>query len=215
MSVRYEMENCEWIIFRYGAMLVLWIFTIGKSETAWILFFAVWFHPGGGGGGEHFHICMHIKYVQCERLPFSALNFRSGAYYLHKWQKYSAPETIIFKISLRSSRSSRAHGRLTTASPKAFVQRPGVSGWPECRPDASYSQFRRPPLSCSSLLRSPTFSCSSSLRRPPFFATAHTYQNLGWVPPPPPPDLIFQTETACKFKMWLDFIILAKTWHFL
>ena len=31
-------------------------------------------------------------YVPRERLPFSALNFRSGAYHFHIWQKYSAPE---------------------------------------------------------------------------------------------------------------------------
>ena len=60
--------------------------------------------------------CMHIGYVPRERPPFSALNFRSGAYHFHKWHNillrsitillfFSVLETIIFTISLRSSHS--------------------------------------------------------------------------------------------------------------
>ena len=38
-----------------------------------------------GGGGTS--ICIHIGYVPRERPPFSALNFRPGAYHFHKFQK--------------------------------------------------------------------------------------------------------------------------------
>ena len=72
--------------------------------------------PGGGGGTS---ICMHIGYVPRERPPFSALNFRSGAYHFHKSENpfrsitilnfladFAVTGTIIFKISLISTRSS-------------------------------------------------------------------------------------------------------------
>ena len=73
-----------------------------------------------GGGGRYLHN-MHIGYVPRERPPFSALNFRSGAYHFHKLPKksvsahhhfkifladFAVPETIIFKISLISTHSS-------------------------------------------------------------------------------------------------------------
>ena len=88
---------------------------------------------------------MHIGYVPRERPPFSALNFRSGAYHFHKLPKnpfrritilyfladFAVPETIIFKISLISTRSS-----------PPTAGRPRVSSWPERQPDASW-QFRR------------------------------------------------------------------------
>ena len=84
---------------------------------------------------------MHIGYVPRERPPFSALNFRSGAYNFHKFPKksvpehhhftfladFAVPETIIFTISVISTRSSPP---------------PRVSSRPERQPDASW-QFRR------------------------------------------------------------------------
>ena len=39
-----------------------------------------------GGGGTSIYVYMHIGYVPRERPPFSALNFRSGAYHFHKCQ---------------------------------------------------------------------------------------------------------------------------------
>ena len=104
--------------------------------------------PERGGG---YSICMHIGYVPRERPPFSALNFRSGAYHFHKLPKISVPEhhhfyifwrilpfpeTIIFKISLISTRSSPpTAGSAANAAPR-------VSSRPERQPDASW-QFRR------------------------------------------------------------------------
>ena len=68
---------------------------------------------GGGGGGVYFHM-----YAYWERPPFSAMNFRSGAYHFHKFllknpfrsitilnflADFAVPETIIFKISLKET----------------------------------------------------------------------------------------------------------------
>ena len=77
---------------------------------------------------------MHIGYVPRERPPFSALNFRSGAYHNHKlpqipfrsitilhvWADFAVPETTIFKISLISTRSSppMAGSSLRSAAPR-------------------------------------------------------------------------------------------------
>ena len=80
--------------------------------------FAKW--SGTRGGGGYFHMYAYWVYVPRERPPFSALNFRSGAYHFHKlpknpfrsiiilhfWADFAVPETIIFKISLISTRSS-------------------------------------------------------------------------------------------------------------
>ena len=104
--------------------------------------------PGGWGGG-YFHICMHIGYVPCERTPFSALNFRSGAYIIFtndrkicsgasQFYIFCHSEDHHFQTVFNFNPFIAAHGRLTTAS----QQRPGVSGRPECQPDASYSQFQ-------------------------------------------------------------------------
>ena len=88
-------------------------------------------NPGGGG----YSICMHIGYVPRERPPFSALKFRSGAYNFHKFPKnpfrsitilhfladFAVPETIIFKFSLISTRSS------PPTAGSAWTQRRGLA----------------------------------------------------------------------------------------
>ena len=138
------------------------------------------------------------KFVPCERPPFQP--------------QISAPEHIIFtndkNILLRSITiwhfcSSgdhhfqnlflfkpfiAAHGRLTAASPNA-KQRPRVSGWPECQPDTSYKSVPETPTITLELAPEPRIFTLEPLRSPPIFhfAVAHTYQNLGRVPPPPPP----------------------------
>ena len=90
-----------------------------------------------GGGGTS--ICMHIGYVPRERPPFSALNFRSGAYHFHKYPKKSIPE----------------HHHFTS-----------FGGF--CRSGDHHFQnvFNFNPFSASSSFRSPVF--SSSFRSPHF-----------------------------------------------
>ena len=104
---------------------------------------------------------------------------------LHFLADFAVPETIIFKISLNYFNPFIAsHGRLS----------PRVSSRPERQPDASW-QFRRLAFSRSKRIKivpePRIFTLDRELvpePRPIFhFAAAHTYQNLGWVPPPPPP----------------------------
>ena len=102
--------------------------------------------PGGVGGGGGTSICMHIGYVPRERPPFSALNFRSGAYHFHKLPKnqsvpehhhftfladFAVPETIIFKISLIWTRSSPPTAG--SARTQSVRQRRGFAAVPEIR----------------------------------------------------------------------------------
>ena len=95
--------------------------------------------PPGGGGTS---ICMHIGYVPQERPPFSALNFRSGAYHFHKFPKnlfrsitilhiladFAVPETIIFNISLISTCSSPPTAGAARTQRRGLARRPGSSG---------------------------------------------------------------------------------------
>ena len=144
-----------------------------------------WIDKSRGGGTS---ICMHIGYVPRERPPFSALNFRFGAYHLHKFPKnpfrsitilhfladFAVPETIIFKISLISINPFIAsHGRLSpnakrSAAPRRGLARPLV---PEPRIFTLDRELVPEPL--------PIF----------HFAAAHRLPTKIWgeYPPPPPP----------------------------
>ena len=122
---------------------------------------------------------MHIG-VSRERTPFSALNFRSGAYNFHKFPTTKNPfrifgriGDIIFKISLISTRSSPP-----TACSAPFGSHSGDSHF--------HAQ------NGSSSFRSPTFSRStgSPFRSPcPFFTLPRHIPIKMWgeYPPPPPP----------------------------
>ena len=125
---------------------------------------------------------MHIGYVPQTRPQISAMNFRSGAYHFHKLPKNPFRSITmlhfwrIFKISLISTRVS------------------GRSGAPHFHAQNGSSSFRSPPFSSSKRLKlvpeTPIFTLDRELVPEPLpffhFASAHTYQNLGWVPPPPP-----------------------------
>ena len=113
--------------------------------------------PGGGGTS----ICMHIGYVPRERPPFSALNFRSGTYHFHKLPKnpfrsitilqfladFAVPETIIFKISFISTRSSPPTAG--SARTQSIRQRRGLAAG-QTRPGSSGDSFPRSPEFSSS-----------------------------------------------------------------
>ena len=97
---------------------------------------------------------MHIGYVPRERPPFSALNFRSGAYHFHKLQKNpfrSITILIFFGGFCRSGDHHfhnffnfnpfiASHGGLSPNAKRSAA--PRVSSRPERQPDASW-QFRR------------------------------------------------------------------------
>ena len=133
----------------------MWVWTYYDGVFLCTLIFFFFLAAQGGGlnplnpppprrsatGGTS--ICMHIGYVPQERPPFSALNFRSGAYHFHKfpknpfrsitilhfWADFAVPETIIFKIYIIFNPFIASHGRLSpNAAPRVSQTRPGSSG---------------------------------------------------------------------------------------
>ena len=78
--------------------------------------------PGGGGVLPWYYVCAY-----CERPPFSALNFRSGAYHFHKWPKnpFRSIAILLFFFAVPGDHHFQnffsfdpfivAHGRLTAA----------------------------------------------------------------------------------------------------
>ena len=192
------------ILIRRGINLVLW-------KKLWVLLFSlicmiclktwkiVTTRPG-----------LHYMYVPRERPPFSALNFRSGAYHFHKLPKISVPEHHHFTFFGGFCRSGdhnfqnffnfnpfiAFYGRLSPNAPR-------VSGRPERQPDASWpfsrlktDQARSGALhfqaqNGSSSFRRPAFarSTGSSFRSPgPFFTLPRHIPTKIWgeYPPPPP-----------------------------
>ena len=180
-------------------------------------------HPAGGGGGTSI---MYAYWVCAARetpifspeFPFRSISFSQitkknpfrSITILHFLAYFAVPETIIFKISLISTRSSPPTAG--SARTQSVRQRRGLAAVPEIRiftlkTDQARSgapQFHA--QNGSSSFRSPAISRSKRLKLVPephiftldqelvpeplpifHFAAAHTYQNLGWVPPPPPP----------------------------
>ena len=145
----------------------------------------------------------YFGYVPHERPPFSALNFRSGAYHFHKFPKnlfrsitilhfladFAVPETIIFKINFNLFIAS--HGRLSPNAKRWAAQvsqtRPGSSGDSHFHAQNGSSSFRSPAFSSSKRLKPVPepriFTLDRELVPEPLpifnFAAAHTYQYLG------------------------------------
>ena len=134
---------------------------------------------------------VHCGYVPLERPPFSALNFRSRAYHFHKYnqKKKSTPEAIIFKMSLPSSRSFAAHGRLLQpARTRSVLAAPRGYSRPECQPDASYKSAPETPIHARARSRAPHFHARAA-PEPPIFTLPWHIPTKMWAeyPPPPPP----------------------------
>ena len=121
--------------------------------------------PREGGGGTS--IYMHIGYVPRKRPPFSAPNFRAGAYYFHKLLKKikkSVPEhhhSTVFGGFCRSRDHHfqnffnfnpfiASHGQLSPNAKHSAA--PRVSSRPERQPDASW-QFQRFAFSSSKRIK--------------------------------------------------------------
>ena len=184
---------------------------------------------GGGGTSIGMHIGYVPRerpLIFSPKFPFRNISFsqmtqKSGPEH-HHFTFFAVPETIIFKISLIAIAS---HDRLSPNSKRSAA--PRFSGRPECQPDASW-QFRKPAFSRSTRLklgpelaphfhaqytaqapsvRSPAFSRSTVELGPEpgpisHFSAAHSYQNLGWIPPPPPGGLhlrVFDIRFLPKF----------------
>ena len=144
---------------------------------------------------------------QLERQPDASWQFQRLAFSRSKRIKL-VPEPRIFKIKTAQARSGAPHfqaqnGSSSFRSP-AFSSSKRLKLVPEprifklktaqARSGAPHFQAQNG----SSSFRSPAFSSSKRLKLVPeplpifHFAAAHTYQNLGWVPPPPP-----RWEFAC------------------
>ena len=161
---------------------------------------------------------MHIGYVPRERPPFSALNFRSGAYNFHKLPKknpfrtitilhfladFAVPETIIFKISLISTRSfaSRRAAQRVSSRPERQPDASGSSGDSHFHAQNGSSSFRSPRIFKLKIAEprsgAPHFhALDRQLVAEPgpifHFAAAHYLPKFGVSyppphPPPPPP----------------------------
>ena len=158
------------------------------------------------------YICMHIGYVPRERPPFSALNFRSGAYHFHKRPKNPVRNITILHLFCRSgdhhfqnffsfNTFTASHGRLSPNAKRSAA--PRVSDRPECQPalDASW-QFRRPAFSRSTAELVPEVSIFTLDRRArsgvraDFSLCRGTYlTKFGVSSPPPPPDVAVTRST--------------------
>ena len=145
---------------------------------------------GGGGGGTSI-------YVPRERPPFSALNFCSGA------SPFLAARHSLHFLPLRRPSLSKyiyvqaIHGRPQPAycsQPEWFVfgQRPGVSGRPECQPNASCKVSSGDPYfharAHSAVLHFHAQVRSGAHPPPQFSLCRDTYlPKCGASAPPPPP----------------------------
>ena len=123
--------------------------------------------------GRGTSICMHIGPVPRERPPFSALNFRPGAYNFHKLPKNPFRSITILHFFGGFCRSGDYHFKNLVnfntfiASHGRLRQRRGLAALPEIRivtlkmdqTRSGYSHFHA--QNGSSSLRSPTFSRST------------------------------------------------------
>ena len=160
--------------------------------------------PGGGGGDVH-NVCI-LGMCRGERPPFSALNFRSGAYHFTNYQKNSGPEHHHFTLLGGFCRSGDHHfqnffnfnpfirlprpaqpERGLVAGQSASQTRPGNSGDSHFHAENGSSSVRSPAFSRSKRLKlvpePRIFTLDRELVPEPgpifHFAAAHTYQNLG------------------------------------
>ena len=117
--------------------------------------------------------------------PFSALNFRSrgisfsqitnkSAPEHQNFRSFAAPETIIFKISLPSSRSVAAHGRFTAVRPALWgYSRPELPARRVLQVSSGDPQFHTRVRS-----RDPHFHARAALQPPHFSLCRGTYMYL-------------------------------------
>ena len=164
-----------------------------------------------------------------ERPPFSALNFRSGAYHFHKYPKnpfrsitilhfladFAVPETIIFKISLISTRSSPPTSRTQSVRQRRGLARRvlhGSSGDSHFHAQNGSSSFRSPAFSSSKRLKLVPEPRIFKLDRelvpeplPIFTLPRHIPTKIwGDYPPPPPPPGRLWTRLYGKRREWKE-----------
>ena len=128
----------------------------------------------------------HIIFTNFQKNPFWSITI------LHFWADFAVPETIIFKISLISTRSSPPTAG--SAQRCGLARRVlAVGDWHyfsrskriKLVPEPNIFKFK----TAQARSGAPHFHARPGARSGALahFAAAHTYQNLGWVSPPPPP----------------------------
>ena len=148
---------------------------------------------------------MHIGYVPRERPPFSALNFRSGAYHFHKLPQKIRSGASPFYIFWRICRSGDNHFQIslisTRSSPptagsartQSVRQRRGLAAVPEIRIFTLKTAQAR---SGAPHFQARNGSTGSSFRSPcPFCTLPRHIPTKIWGEYPPPPGGGF---TSCK-----------------
>ena len=139
-----------------------------------------------GGGALPYKNYVHIETpifspkFSLQSISFSQITEKSAPEH-HHFRVFAAPETIIFKISYLQA----------VSSPPACGQpeRSGAIAAPETTNFTRWSPRQRPTFSRSSALAPApeTIIFTQAAPEPHIFhfAVAHTYQNVGRVPPPP------------------------------
>ena len=163
--------------------------------------------PGGGSS-----ICMHIGYVPQKRLPFSALNFRSGAYNFQKFPQKSVPEHHQFTFFGGFCRSGdhhfpnffnfnpfiASHGRLSPyAAPRVSQTRPGSSGESHFHAKTDQARSGDPHFHARPGARSGALANFSLWRG--------TWPKFGVSTPPPPPRGGLRLSLTHKTKLTKPF----------
>ena len=179
--------------------------------TKYLIYFSathsfVYSYRGGGGTS----ICMHIGYVPRERPPifspeflFRSISF-SQITILHFLADFAVPETIIFKISLSSTRSSPPTAG--SARTQSVRQRRGLATVPEIRIfRLKTAQARSGAPHFQARSRAPHFHARPGARSG---AVAHcslcpgTYlPTFGVSTPPPPPGFISTVQEMFCWKL--------------
>ena len=172
--------------------------------------------PGGGGALPYWVFSIFETPNFSPKFPLQSISFShththtKSAPEHHHFRVFTALETIIFKMSLSSSCFIAAHGRFTSASPntKRLASAPGLQPARVPARRILHVSSGDPQFHARACSRAPHFHARAAPEPPIFqFAIAHTYQNVGRVPPPPPPPGLFYSfhKLLHQFSIFTDY----------
>ena len=169
----------------------------------------------GGGGEGHFHICAYWVCAIFEtpifspKLPLQSISF-SQIKFKNPLRSITILEFLPFQrpsfskfLYLQAVPSPPTAGLLRPARTRSF--RPASRGYsrPECQPTRPTSRLQRPQFHARAPSRALHFHARAAPEPPIFlFAVAHTYQNVGRVPPAPRVTSHCQPESHWNLKYY-------------